>query len=1373
MRRNVARIGVVAAIALSMSVATMTAPSTRAEDAPSLVAPARSSAGLMNYAINLSQLSDENAMARVIELLPSVGGTLLTQYPGLHTVFAQSESASFSPDLDAVLREHGIAVHSIGPTRVAAVPESERATNQTPPAAPGSAPAAAPAAAPTGLTVPDPNVPDPFPTTNWGAEAMDARGAAEVEVPHAPVTVGVIDTGIDAEQPDLAGRVDTSRSVSCDVNGIPNVSEEALRYNDIHGTHIAGIIAANHNDIGIDGIAPDATLVSIKAVNDKGRLYPEYLVCAYDWAVNHGVDIVHNSFQMDPWRFWKSDDPEQAAGMEAALRAIYTAQERGLTVLSGAGDDGLDLDETTVDSSSPTDSTPIENRNVEGATMVPAMVGGVAMVSALEMATPGAEPLRATLKRTDTSNYGFMRVDFAAPGRDIYSTFPNLMIPSNYGYMSGTAVAAAHVSGVAALVKSTHPALVGEQITDLMRKQGAYEYGRLALPADNHEYRGRGFLSARNAVVYDQAQPTLGMVEYRVGGGEWTNLRDEVVPAGRVSVRVSARSPLSMLSVDVAGVAQAHAPGGGGYFDEPTTVTVDDVDLASLIPEGEEYVTARVQVSALGINADRHADDDVSRSVSFTVARDPGAVPAPEPEPDPGEGSGVVPVDPVPPGIMSVPRTSAQMPQNYAVNLAADADEATFQRALYQASLLGGMVLESYPALRTFFVQSSSAAFAMDLGYALADSGISFHSVGPTRQAPVVGNEAIVSQELGAPAYPSVEEKPPVPEGPHVGGVYPTPPDAKDWHLQAVGALDAQGVDVMRAPVTVGVMGDGVDDTVGDLSGKVDHSLSVSCNSNGMPNRDPEAWRSGSAEVGTQAAGVIAGTGEASGVPGVNPTLNVAAINVASPTTGQYYPEYVVCGFVWAADHGISVTASNYLVSPWKYWMPRDPEQAAGLEAVHRGINYAASKDVVNVVDAGASGIDLNNPPKTDASSPIDAWAPFQRDTLGGVMVPAMMPNALAVSTLRLVDQADPGTGALEHAWTSNWGITSVAFTAPGENVFTTRPTWLGGEAGVARDASMAAPVAAGAIATLRQVHPEMGSAQIVELARKQAGSASNWGRLAAPEGEREYRGAGMPSVLDAVLKDQARPVVGEVEYSADGSTWAPLSGQSVSGRVSLRVGVTGPVTSARLLVGGHEVATVQGSGEFSGSGVTLQADGVDVSHPVAGASLSGETTVRVEAFGRNNDARADDDVSAEVTVTVEGSGSGGSSVDEAGAGRWVYSRFGKWWRFTDGTFPVNVRLRIDGKIYRFGPRGYVVTGWYREGDQWSYYGLDGAQALGWARIRGTWYYFDPSSGAMRTGWLTEGGYTYYLSSSGAMVTGPRWIDGKRYVFDRSGHLLT
>lgn len=333
----------------------------------------------------------------------------------------------------------------------------------------------------------------------------------------------------------------------------------------------------------------------------------------------------------------------------------------------------------------------------------------------------------------------------------------------------------------------------------------------------------------------------------------------------------------------------------------------------------------------------------------------------------------------------------------------------------------------------------------------------------------------------------------------------------------------------------------------------------------------------------------------------------------------------------------------------------------------------------------------------------------------------------------------------------------------------------------------MAAPVAAGVIATLRQVHPEMDFSQILALARKQAGSASNWARLAAPEGEREYRGAGIPSALDAVLKDQARPVVGEVEYSADGSTWAPLSGQSVSGRVSLRATVTGPVTSARLLVGGQEAATGQGSGEFTGPGVTLRADSVDVSRPVAGGpAVVGDTSVTVEAFGRNSDSRADDDVVSSTPFTVgsgsggsgvgtggSGSGSGASGVAEAGAGRWVTSARCTWWRFDDGTYPANTRLRIDGKVYRFNARGYVVIGWSRVDGRWSYFGRDGAQAFGWTRIQGAWYYLDPSSGVVHKGWLKDGGHWYYLTRSGAMVTGTHWIGGTRYEFDARGRLLT
>ena len=158
---------------------------------------------------------------------------------------------------------------------------------------------------------------------------MSAADAAAVPVAHAPVTVGVIDTGIDDMHPDLAGRVDQTRSVSCAANGIASQAYGGWRDDYFHGTHVAGTIAAKHNGVGIDGIAPDATLVSIKAANSEQLIYPEYVTCGFMWAAEHGVDIVNNSYSMDPWMYWSPTDPEQAAGLEAASRSIAYAQGKG------------------------------------------------------------------------------------------------------------------------------------------------------------------------------------------------------------------------------------------------------------------------------------------------------------------------------------------------------------------------------------------------------------------------------------------------------------------------------------------------------------------------------------------------------------------------------------------------------------------------------------------------------------------------------------------------------------------------------------------------------------------------------------------------------------------------------------------------------------------------------------------------------------------------------------------------------------------------------------------------------------------------------------------------------------------------------------
>jgi len=499
MRRTVARIGVVAALALSMGVAAVNAPSARAEE-PGLVSAARANNDEMNYAINLAGTNPED-LQRALALVPGAGGAALASYPEIGTFFAQSATPSFAPDLAAALRAAGISIHSIGPTRVAPVLYYERV--ELPTDKKDEAPAPQSGAA-GGLNSMRDETASAAPAEaneeifNWGAVAMHAREAEAVNVKRAPVTVAVVDSGVEDTHPDLEGRVDTSRSVKCSVNGVATQDFYGWRDEFYHGTHVAGIIAANHNDIGIDGIAPEATIVAIQATNDNRLIYPEYVTCAFMWAASHGVDVVNNSYSMDPWVYWSPTDPEQAAGLEAATRSIKYAQDKGLAVIAAAGNEGVDIDNPWIDNGSPTDvPTPTKNRAVEGSIRVPSMLDGVAQVSAVGQAynvKPGL-----SLGRAEFSNYGHT-IDFAAPGDQIYSTATTLFYRSGYAVADGTSMATPHVSGVAALIKSVHPELTGAQVIHLMERQALANYGRLNEPIDGREYRGYGFLDALDAV---------------------------------------------------------------------------------------------------------------------------------------------------------------------------------------------------------------------------------------------------------------------------------------------------------------------------------------------------------------------------------------------------------------------------------------------------------------------------------------------------------------------------------------------------------------------------------------------------------------------------------------------------------------------------------------------------------------------------------------------------------------------------------------------------------------------------------------------------------------------------------------------------------
>ncbi len=175
----------------------------------------------MNYAINLSPGAAPADLERALAL---------ASYPQIGTFFAQSESASFAPDMAEALAGSGNTVHSIGPTRLAAVPEVERVKAPAPGEKPDPAPAPAPEPTPDpaqsgdgtgqsgaqsgaqsggvqsarGRALSEADGTEEI--SNWGAAAMNVAEAAGVPVAHAPVTVGIIDTGIDDMHPDLAGR---------------------------------------------------------------------------------------------------------------------------------------------------------------------------------------------------------------------------------------------------------------------------------------------------------------------------------------------------------------------------------------------------------------------------------------------------------------------------------------------------------------------------------------------------------------------------------------------------------------------------------------------------------------------------------------------------------------------------------------------------------------------------------------------------------------------------------------------------------------------------------------------------------------------------------------------------------------------------------------------------------------------------------------------------------------------------------------------------------------------------------------------------------------------------------------------------------------
>jgi len=219
--------------------------------------------------------------------------------------------------------------------------------------------------------------------------------------------------------------------------------------------------------------------------------------------------------------------------------------------------------------------------------------------------------------------------------------------------------------------------------------------------------------------------------------------------------------------------------------------------------------------------------------------------------------------------------------------------------------------------------------------------------------------------------------------------------------------------------VVVGDIDTGLDYTHPDLAANVDFADSVSC-LGGVPNQDPAAWMDDNGH-GTHTAGTIAAAKNGIGIVGVAPNVKIAGIK-AGNADGYFFPEAVICAFMWAGSHHIEVTNNSYFADPWLFNCRNDPEQRAIWKAEQRAIRWAMSQGVLVVAAMTNFNQDLSKK-NIDYWSPDDG-IPIPREVTNAcVVIPAEIPGVIGVSA----------NGAyLQKAFYSNYGIGVTQLTAPG-----------------------------------------------------------------------------------------------------------------------------------------------------------------------------------------------------------------------------------------------------------------------------------------------------------------------------------------------------
>jgi subtilisin family serine protease len=337
----------------------------------------------------------------------------------------------------------------------------------------------------------------------------------------------------------------------------------------------------------------------------------------------------------------------------------------------------------------------------------------------------------------------------------------------------------------------------------------------------------------------------------------------------------------------------------------------------------------------------------------------------------------------------------------------------------------GGTFVYGYDAIGVAIARSDSASFADALSKDNRVEGVS--------------STARFASRLDDPQDDSGAEGPPPGDLPNAPAGDADSLSPLQWDMRQIHTPQAHAITGGSPSVLVGDIDTGLDYRHPDLRQNVDDARSANCLS-GAPVPGSAAADDDNGH-GTHTAGTIAAASNGIGIVGVAPNVKVAGIK-AGTAEGFFFPEAVVCSFMWAGANHMDVTNNSYFADPFEYNCRNDPVQRAIWKAEQRAIRYAQNQGVTVVASAGNDSDDVSHP-TTDVTSPDFPPGNEQerRITNACVVVPLEVSGVVGVSATGSTTQ---GTSAGDYpdnlkSFYSSFGVSAVDVTAPGgDSVFFT-----------------------------------------------------------------------------------------------------------------------------------------------------------------------------------------------------------------------------------------------------------------------------------------------------------------------------------------------